>query len=88
MTQRRVCQESFQKGFSAAVSDLALTNGDPDRGLVKPQTIGKTDGALLRFAGAITGTMSVGRITPSVFRGRPSFAIMELSRGECFARST
>ncbi len=48
-----------------AVSILALTMGEEERGKVKPHTMGKTVLAPDRF-GAMTGTILVGQTSPSV----------------------
>ena len=73
--QRRRSQLSLKVGFELAVSTLALTMGEEERGRLKPHTIEKTVLAPYRF-GAMTGTMLVGRTSPSVTRGLPSLLTM------------
>ena len=67
--QRLCCQLSLNKSLYLAVSTLVLTTGLLDLGFVNPHTIGNTV-SLPALEGAITGTMSVGLISPSVFNGR------------------
>ena len=53
--------------------------GAVDRGFVNPQIIGNTV-SLPVFDGAMTGTISVGLISPSFFKGRDrAIDILELS---------
>ena len=60
--------------------------GAVDRGFVNPQIIGNTV-SFPDFDGAMTGTISVGRIFPSFFKGRDkAIDILEL-RGDASAFS-
>lgn len=79
MAHLRCSQLSWNIGLSATVSTRALIIGAVDRGYVKPQTIGNTVSFPV-FDGAMTGTISVGRISPSFFKGRDrAIDILELS---------
>ena len=87
MTQRLCSQLSLKRSFSLAVSILALIIGFLDLGMVKPQTIGNK-APLPDFEVAITGTMSVGLISPSVINGRESAMVIGLVKGDFSAIST
>ena len=60
--QRLRSQDSLKVGLTAAVSDLAFIRSDLP---VNPHFMGNTDLLPDRF-GAMTGTTSVGRISPRV----------------------
>jgi hypothetical protein len=84
--QRRRSQLSLNVGFVLADSALALTRGEEERGKVKPHTMGKTVLAPDRF-GAMTGTILVGRTSPSVTIGLPSLLTIRSFKAERFASS-
>lgn len=73
-------------GFSAALSTLAFTMGEEERGFVNPQTIGKT-ADFPSFPGATTAAIFVGRTSPAVTSGLPSLATMDEVSGARFASS-
>ena len=87
MTQRLCSQLSLNRSLSLAVSTLALTTGFLVLGMVKPQTIGNTV-SFPALDVAITGTMSVGLISPSVFSGRDNAIDIGLVRVDLRAFST
>lgn len=79
MAHLRCSQLSWNIGLSVTVSTRALIIGAVDRGFLKPQIIGNTV-SLPVFEGAMTGTISVGLISPSFFKGLDiAIDILELS---------
>ena len=79
-------QESLKRGLVEAVSVRALTIGFLLFGRVKPHFIGKAD-RFPRLLDAITGTISVGRISPEVFTGLANACIILSTRTDVNALS-
>ena len=86
MMQRLCAQLSLKRSRSLTVSTLALTIGLVVFEIEKPQTIGNT-ASLPDLEGAITGTISVGLISPSILSGRESAMVMGLAREDFAALS-
>ena len=83
----RLCSQlSLNKSFPFAVSTLALTTGFFVLGIENPHTIGNT-ASFPALDVAITGTMSVGLISPDVFSGRESAMDIGLVREDLLAFS-
>jgi len=86
MMHRLCAQLSLNMSLSLIVSTLALTIGLVVFEIEKPQTIGNT-ASLPDLEGAITGTISVGLISPSILSGRESAMDMGLVREDFAALS-
>jgi hypothetical protein len=87
MMQRWLFHPSFQTSFFEALSTLAFKNGRFRPGILYPQTMGKTARFPFLF-GAITGTISVGLISPSVLSGFPSLSTILPASEDLLAFST
>lgn len=87
MMHRLCSQLSLNRSLSFAVSTLALITGFFVLGMVKPQIMGNTV-SFPALEVAITGTMSVGLISPSVFNGRDNVIDIGLVRVDFRAFST